>query len=165
VLHKRVMRYCYIVRFRLMHIQIQINVTQFHNLITSHWQLRFFIQDPALHLEFLANYIAELSLLEYSLLSYPPSLIAASAIFLAKFVLKPTKCPWVCGIIMYQLPNELSAWANMCIPLSLEAEFYSCSLHTVQAVAVVRLCKGIAPHIQCRSWEQPSCDQRKVQST
>lgn len=149
----------------LLHSQIYINVTQYYNLIISCWQLRFFIQDPALHLEFLANYIAELSLLEYSLLSYPPSLIAASAIFLAKFVLKPTKCPWVCGIIMYQLPNELSAWANMCIPLSLEAEFYSCSLHTVQAVAVVRLCKGIAPHIQCRSWEQPSCDQRKVQST
>ncbi|KAL5668599.1 hypothetical protein ACJX0J_020820, partial [Zea mays] len=50
--------------------------------------------DPALHLEFLANYIAELSLLEYSLLSYPPSLIAASAIFLARFVLQPTKYPW-----------------------------------------------------------------------
>ncbi|CAM0145521.1 unnamed protein product [Urochloa decumbens] len=51
-------------------------------------------EDPALHLEFLANYITELSLLEYSLLSYPPSLIAASAIFLAKFVLQPTKYPW-----------------------------------------------------------------------
>uniref|UniRef100_A0A804QAR1 Cyclin C-terminal domain-containing protein n=1 Tax=Zea mays TaxID=4577 RepID=A0A804QAR1_MAIZE len=51
-------------------------------------------EDPALHLEFLANYIAELSLLEYSLLSYSPSLIAASAIFLARFVLQPTKYPW-----------------------------------------------------------------------
>ncbi|PWZ10586.1 Cyclin-A1-1 [Zea mays] len=56
-------------------------------------------EDPALHLEFLANYIAELSLLEYSLLSYPPSLIAASAIFLARFVLQPTKYPWL-------LPDE-----------------------------------------------------------
>ncbi|KAL5222759.1 hypothetical protein ABZP36_027472 [Zizania latifolia] len=51
-------------------------------------------EDPALHLEFLANYVAELSLLEYSLLSYPPSLVAASAIFLAKFILQPTKHPW-----------------------------------------------------------------------
>ncbi|KAL6850178.1 hypothetical protein ACP4OV_020805 [Aristida adscensionis] len=51
-------------------------------------------EDPALHLEFLANYISELSLLEYNLLSYPPSLIAASSIFLAKFVLQPTKHPW-----------------------------------------------------------------------
>uniref|UniRef100_A0A0E0BZK4 Uncharacterized protein n=1 Tax=Oryza meridionalis TaxID=40149 RepID=A0A0E0BZK4_9ORYZ len=51
-------------------------------------------EDPALHLEFLANYVAELSLLEYNLLSYPPSLVAASAIFLAKFILQPTKHPW-----------------------------------------------------------------------
>lgn len=51
-------------------------------------------EDPALHLEFLANYVAELSLLEYSLLAYPPSLVAASAVFLSKFILQPTKCPW-----------------------------------------------------------------------
>jgi hypothetical protein len=53
------------------------------------------LQDPALHLEFLANYVAELSLLEYSLLAYPPSLVAASDIFLSKFILQPTKNPWV----------------------------------------------------------------------
>uniref|UniRef100_A0A0D9XU50 Cyclin C-terminal domain-containing protein n=1 Tax=Leersia perrieri TaxID=77586 RepID=A0A0D9XU50_9ORYZ len=44
-------------------------------------------EDPALQLEFLANFVAGLSLLEYNLLSYPPSLVAASAIFLAKFIL------------------------------------------------------------------------------
>jgi cyclin-A len=48
-----------------------------------------------LHLEFIANYICELSLLEYSLLRYAPSLIAASSVFLAKIVLIPTKSPWV----------------------------------------------------------------------
>nr|AAC50013.1 type A-like cyclin [Zea mays] len=67
-------------------------------------------EDPALHLEFLANYIAELSLLEYSLLSYPPSLIAASAIFLARFVLQPTKYPWNSTLAHYTQykPSELS---------------------------------------------------------
>jgi hypothetical protein len=55
----------------------------------------FFLQGSALHLEFLASYISELSLLEYSLLCYVPSLIAASSIFLANFILKPTKNPWV----------------------------------------------------------------------
>ncbi|PAN33077.1 hypothetical protein PAHAL_5G535100 [Panicum hallii] len=66
-------------------------------------------EDPALHLEFLANYIAELSLLEYSLLSYPPSLIAASAIFLAKFVLQPAKYPWNSTLAHYTQykPSEL----------------------------------------------------------
>lgn len=57
----------------------------------------FCLQGPALHLEFLANYVAELSLLEYSLLCNVPSLIAASSIFLAKFILKPAKNPWVCA--------------------------------------------------------------------
>ncbi|KAK3164579.1 hypothetical protein QOZ80_1AG0021350 [Eleusine coracana subsp. coracana] len=66
-------------------------------------------EDPPLHLEFLANYIAELSLLEYSLLSYPPSLIAASSIFMAKFVLQPTKNPWNSTLAHYTQykPSEL----------------------------------------------------------
>ncbi|KAI4337848.1 hypothetical protein L6164_016217 [Bauhinia variegata] len=49
---------------------------------------------PSLQLECLASYIAELSLLEYSMLHYAPSLIAASAIFLAKFILFPSNKPW-----------------------------------------------------------------------
>jgi hypothetical protein len=111
-------------------------------------------EDPALHLEFLANYVAELSLLEYNLLSYPPSLVAASAIFLAKFILQPTKHPWVSGgIIVLNFPyifyisiqikklQELT-YASHC---KFEAEFHPCSLHTIQVVRVKRLCKGIAP--------------------
>lgn len=48
----------------------------------------------SLQLEFLANYLAELTLLEYSFLKYLPSLIAASVVFLAKFTLDPTTRPW-----------------------------------------------------------------------
>ncbi|XP_057837903.1 cyclin-A1-4 isoform X2 [Cryptomeria japonica] len=45
-------------------------------------------------LEFLANYLAELTLLEYSFLQYLPSLIAASVVFLSKFTLDLTTRPW-----------------------------------------------------------------------
>ncbi|KAL2317831.1 hypothetical protein Fmac_031707 [Flemingia macrophylla] len=64
---------------------------------------------PSLQLECLTNYIAELSLLEYTMLSYPPSLIAASAIFLAKFILFPSKRPWNSTLQHYTLyrPNDL----------------------------------------------------------
>ncbi|XP_022953995.1 cyclin-A1-1-like [Cucurbita moschata] len=48
----------------------------------------------SMQLECLSNFIAELSLLEYNMLCYAPSLIAASAVFLAKFILLPTKRPW-----------------------------------------------------------------------
>ncbi|MED6123892.1 hypothetical protein PIB30_053872 [Stylosanthes scabra] len=51
-------------------------------------------ETPSLQLECLTNYIAELSLLEYSMLCHAPSLIAASAIFLAKFILSPSTKPW-----------------------------------------------------------------------
>ncbi|CAH2035624.1 unnamed protein product [Thlaspi arvense] len=49
---------------------------------------------PLMQLECMANYIAELSLLEYTMLSYSPSLVAASTIFLAKYILDPTRRPW-----------------------------------------------------------------------
>lgn len=50
---------------------------------------------PLMQLECMSNYIAELSLLEYTMLSYSPSLVAASSIFLAKYILDPTRRPWV----------------------------------------------------------------------
>ncbi|KAB2030669.1 hypothetical protein ES319_D05G249300v1 [Gossypium barbadense] len=64
---------------------------------------------PSMQLECMANYIAELSLLEYSMLCYPPSLIAASAIFLAKFILLPSKKPWNSTLQHYTLykPSDL----------------------------------------------------------
>ncbi|XAR55550.1 hypothetical protein NMG60_11035651 [Bertholletia excelsa] len=65
---------------------------------------------PSMQLECLANYIAELSLLEYSMLHYAPSLVAASAIFLAKYILLPSKRPWNSTLWHYTLyqPSDLS---------------------------------------------------------
>lgn len=60
------------------------------------------------------NYIAELSLLEYSMLHYAPSLIAASAIFLAKFILAPSRRPWNSTLHHYTLykPSDLLNCVN-----------------------------------------------------
>ncbi|KAJ1382549.1 Cyclin-like [Sesbania bispinosa] len=64
---------------------------------------------PSMQLECLTNYIAELSLLEYNMLCYAPSLIAASAIFLAKFILFPSRKPWNSTLQHYTLyqPSDL----------------------------------------------------------
>ncbi|XP_039070151.1 cyclin-A1-1-like [Hibiscus syriacus] len=64
---------------------------------------------PLMQLECMANYIAELSLLEYNMLCYAPSLVAASAIFLAKFMLVPAKKPWNSTLQHYTLykPSDL----------------------------------------------------------
>ncbi|XP_010260855.1 PREDICTED: cyclin-A1-4 [Nelumbo nucifera] len=70
---------------------------------------------PLLHLECMANYLAELSLLEYSVLCYAPSMIAASAIFLAKFILSPLKRPWnaTLGHYTQYKPSELCECVKM----------------------------------------------------
>lgn len=49
---------------------------------------------PCVELEFLANYLAELTLTEYSFLKFLPSLIAASAVFLARWALDQSNHPW-----------------------------------------------------------------------
>ncbi|CAO1946840.1 unnamed protein product [Urochloa humidicola] len=68
-----------------------------------------FDKGSTLHLEFLANYICELSLLEYRLLCYLPSLVAASSVFLARFILKPAENPWNSSLSYYTqyTPSEL----------------------------------------------------------
>lgn len=50
-----------------------------------------------MQLDCLSNYVAECSLLDYNMLQYAPSLTAASAVFLAKYILSPSQRPWVCG--------------------------------------------------------------------
>ncbi|KAJ4952994.1 hypothetical protein NE237_029826 [Protea cynaroides] len=49
---------------------------------------------PSFELEFLANYLAELTLIEYTFLKFLPSLIAASAVFLARWTLDQSSHPW-----------------------------------------------------------------------
>ncbi|XP_038705089.1 cyclin-A3-2-like isoform X2 [Tripterygium wilfordii] len=47
-----------------------------------------------LQLEFLSYYLAELSLLDYECIKFLPSLVAASVIFLARFMMQPKLYPW-----------------------------------------------------------------------
>lgn len=53
------------------------------------------MQVPLIELELLANYLAELTLVEYTFLRFMPSIIAASAVFLARWTLDQTDHPWV----------------------------------------------------------------------
>ncbi|KAG2536650.1 cyclin-A3-1-like [Panicum virgatum] len=48
----------------------------------------------SLSLEFLGSYLAELSLLDYGLLRFLPSLVAASVVFVARLTLDPHTNPW-----------------------------------------------------------------------
>ncbi|GAU41236.1 hypothetical protein TSUD_280350 [Trifolium subterraneum] len=66
-----------------------------NRLVKLQFQFKDRWQVPLMQLEYLADYIVELSLLEYDMLKYTPSLVAASATLLAKYILLPRKKPWV----------------------------------------------------------------------
>ncbi|CAL4926195.1 unnamed protein product [Urochloa decumbens] len=51
-------------------------------------------KNPNLSLEFLGSYLAELSLLDYGLIRFLPSLVAASVVFVARLTLDPHTHPW-----------------------------------------------------------------------
>ncbi|KZV28002.1 hypothetical protein F511_35230 [Dorcoceras hygrometricum] len=55
---------------------------------------QFFYKVPCVELEFMANFLAELTLIEYSFLKFLPSLTAASAVFLARWTLDQSDHPW-----------------------------------------------------------------------
>ncbi|CAL5206373.1 unnamed protein product [Lathyrus oleraceus] len=79
-----------------------LNVLQFQlSVPTIKTFLRRFIQAAQSsykaaypELEFMANYLAELTLVEYSFLQFRPSKIAASAVFLARWTLGQSEHPW-----------------------------------------------------------------------
>ncbi|KAJ0256707.1 Cyclin-A2-3 [Hirschfeldia incana] len=49
---------------------------------------------PNVEMEFLANYLTELTLTEHEFLKFLPSVIAASAVFLAKWTMNQSSHPW-----------------------------------------------------------------------
>ncbi|KAE8700086.1 hypothetical protein F3Y22_tig00110562pilonHSYRG00067 [Hibiscus syriacus] len=66
-------------------------------------------EDHLLQLKCLASYILQLSLLDYVVLQYAPQLVAASAGFLARFILSPSDKPWDAKLREYTLyqPSDL----------------------------------------------------------
>ncbi|KAH1244478.1 putative cyclin-A3-1 [Glycine max] len=55
-------------------------------------------ETPNLQIEFLVGYLAELSLLDYDCLRFSPSIMAASVIFLARFIIWPEVHPWAASL-------------------------------------------------------------------
>ncbi|XWS21257.1 hypothetical protein CRYUN_Cryun30bG0040100 [Craigia yunnanensis] len=55
----------------------------------------------SLQLEFLGYYLAELSLLDYGCVKFLPSVVAASVIFLSRFITRPKRHPWSSAMQQY----------------------------------------------------------------
>lgn len=69
---------------------------------------------PSIELELLGNYFAELTLVDYNSLRFLPSIIAASAVFLAKRTLWPEANPWTTTLQHYSnlTPSQLEECAR-----------------------------------------------------
>nr|GEY11083.1 cyclin-A1-4 isoform X2 [Tanacetum cinerariifolium] len=102
-------------------LQMEMSVINFLNFEMTAPTVRCFLrrfvrsaqgvnEAPSMHLEHLASYIAKLSLLEYDVLQYAPSLVAASAIFLARYVQSPSQKLWDSTLRHYTQyqPSDLS---------------------------------------------------------
>ncbi|KVH98294.1 G2/mitotic-specific cyclin C13-1-like [Cynara cardunculus var. scolymus] len=70
---------------------------------------------PNLRFEFLSYYLAELSLLDYSLIKFLPSMVAASVTFLSRFILKPKSHPW--NLALEQLSGYKPSDLKECVEI------------------------------------------------
>ncbi|CAJ2675377.1 putative cyclin-A3-1 [Trifolium pratense] len=71
------------------------------------------IDASELQFEFLGCYLAELSLLDYHCVKFLPSMVAASVVFLARFMLSPKTHPW--NLAIYQLTRYNPAELKECV--------------------------------------------------
>ncbi|XP_010521286.1 PREDICTED: cyclin-A1-2 isoform X2 [Tarenaya hassleriana] len=85
-------------------------------------------------LECLASYLAELSLLDYAMLQYLPSLVAASAVFLARYILEPSRKPWNSTLGNYTLYSgkDLRDCVKDLLRLYRDGTRHSCSVPAVR---------------------------------
>ncbi|KAE8726253.1 Cyclin-A2-1 [Hibiscus syriacus] len=90
------------------------------------------VQVPRLELEFLANYLAELSLVEYSFLKFSPSLVAASAVFLARLTLNQSVHPWNPTLEHYTHYKAAELKATVLALEDLQLNTNGCSLNAIR---------------------------------
>ncbi|XP_062203538.1 cyclin-A2-1-like isoform X2 [Phragmites australis] len=63
---------------------------------------------PLTTLVHLANYLVELTLIDYTFLKFLPSVVAASAVFLATWTLNQSEGPWICVCALWELQHNTS---------------------------------------------------------
>ncbi|KAG2691593.1 hypothetical protein I3843_08G015900 [Carya illinoinensis] len=87
---------------------------------------------PSVELEFLANYLAELTLLEYNFLKFLPSLIAAAAVFLARWTLDQSEHPWNPTLEHYTSYNASELKTTILALEDLQLNTNGCSLNAIR---------------------------------
>ncbi|XP_010932850.1 cyclin-A2-1 [Elaeis guineensis] len=99
---------------------------------------------PSLALGYLANYLAELTLIEYSFLKYFPSAIAASAVFLARWTLDQSDHPWNPTLEHYTLYKASDLKATVLALQKLQMNSKNCPLNAIHEKYSLQKFEGVA---------------------
>ncbi|CAL9174382.1 unnamed protein product [Musa hybrid cultivar] len=87
---------------------------------------------PSLALGYLANYLAELTLVEYSFIKFLPSVVAASAIFLARWTLDQSDHPWNPTLEYYTSYTAMDLKVTVFALQELQKNSKSCPLNAIR---------------------------------
>ncbi|KAK3010872.1 hypothetical protein RJ639_012090, partial [Escallonia herrerae] len=90
-------------------------------------------KSPSLELEFLANYLAELTLIDYFFLKCIPSIVAASAVFLARWTLDQSGHPWNPTLEHYTRYKANDLKSTVLALQGLQSNTSGCPLNAVRA--------------------------------
>ncbi|KAJ7962930.1 Cyclin [Quillaja saponaria] len=86
----------------------------------------------SLELEYLSNYLAELTLVDYGFLKFRPSVIAASAVFLARWTLDQTNHPWNSTLEHYACYKALDLKVTVLALQDLQLNTGGCPLSAIR---------------------------------
>ncbi|KNA21165.1 hypothetical protein SOVF_045530 [Spinacia oleracea] len=89
-------------------------------------------KDRLVDLEYLANYLAELTLVEFSFLRFLPSLIAASAVFLARWTLDQSDYPWNPTLEHYTCYKAAELRVTVTAMQDLQLNTINCTLNAIR---------------------------------
>ncbi|CAN6220111.1 unnamed protein product [Urochloa humidicola] len=87
---------------------------------------------PSITLGFVANYLAELTLVDYGFLKFLPSVVAASAVFLARWTLDQSDVPWNQTLEHYTSYKSSDIQLCVCALWELQHNTSNCPLNAVR---------------------------------
>uniref|UniRef100_A0A0D9Y0C5 Uncharacterized protein n=1 Tax=Leersia perrieri TaxID=77586 RepID=A0A0D9Y0C5_9ORYZ len=87
---------------------------------------------PSLTMGCLANYLAELTLVDYSFLKFLPSVVAASAVFLARWTLDQSDLPWNRTLEHYTSYKSSEIQTCVCALRELQHNTSNCPLNAIR---------------------------------
>uniref|UniRef100_A0ACD5YLC9 Uncharacterized protein n=1 Tax=Avena sativa TaxID=4498 RepID=A0ACD5YLC9_AVESA len=87
---------------------------------------------PSVTLGYLANYLAELTLTDYNFLRFLPSVVAASAVFLARWTLDQSDLPWNHTLEHYTSYKSSDIQMCVCALRELQGNISGCPLNAIR---------------------------------